>query len=696
MTNKRLRKVLAKTLVASMIMSMMSFHSFADEAPLTPQPTVTETTVTNEDGTKTTTTIVVSVPETVGSSTIEKTTTESTTVKENADGSTTEISGSSSGTITETSEKTENISSVTVELKEGQQTTASSTPADPVVGGEDPKNGDDDHNYNQTVTTETPREVTANMGESSVASGTGENVETQKEIGLNPVQPVWHNGKEDTSNYNSPKTPDYNNKPNGYDLYFSNYGEDSHYGVKSTQTPEATEENPNPNPIYDQEDVIQFELTDTNDNTVHTAYCVDLSTSTQSGWWYKIENLEDAGYYPNEDAENHIRAIVNNGYWGTEEGTKGSLQYIKDSLNAVLDQDPNALGGLTKDDINKLTEGEAQTATQMAIWTYGNQINGQLSLQASNFNGGDKASADNATEDELKAWNRINKIMNYWITLTETNDDATDVITEDKFIKDMSLTVGDKVENHANNADDNNDNDAYNVDLTFSLIVQPSADNDDLIVKVLDSQGNTVKVARLAGDDSTTNYGTIAPDANGNYTLTNLELVEGNDIEFNLKLEGAQYLKEGVYIYTSQVVNETSSQTFVGIAEGYQAVDVNMKVNLNFDVKEGTIVKETSWERTWKNNSTPSDPTPSNPTPNDPTPNTPTVITETETPEPVVVIEDTDVPLAVAGAYSIPDEEIPLAVLPMTGDASVIWLFLSMISGFGLAGLTIVDKRKKN
>ena len=689
MTNKRLRKVLAKTLVASMIMSMMSFHSFADEAPLTPQPTVTETTVTNEDGTKTTTTIVVSVPETVGSSTIEQTTMESTTVKENEDGSTTEISGSSSGTITETTEKTENLSPVTVELKEGQQTTASSTPADPVVGGEDPKNGDDDHNYNQTVTTETPREVTANMGESSVASGTGENVETQKEIGLNPVQEKW-DGTEQNISAPSPDrfNPDYENKPNGYDLYYSGWGEDSHYGVKYTETPEATEENPNPTSTTSTGNVIQLQLKDS-DGTIHNAYCVDLSTTTKDGWWYKIENLEDAGYYPDENAENHIRAIVNNGYWGTEEGTKGSLQYIKDSLNAVLDQNPDALGGLKKEDIALLTEGEAQTATQMAIWTYGNQVNGELTLDA--------ATSNNGTDEQKAAWNRINKIMNYWITLSETNDDATDVITEDKFIQDMSLTVGDKVENHANNADDNDDNDAYNVDLTFSLIVQPSADNDDLIVKVLDSQGNTVKVARLAGDDSTTNYGKITPDANGNYTLTDLELVEGNDIEFNLKLEGAQ-------IYTSQVKNETSSQTFVGIAEGYQAVDVNMKVNLNFDVKEGTIVKETTWERTWKNDtepdkpttSTPSNATPNDPTPNNPTPDTPTVITETETPEPVVVIEDTDVPLAVAGAYSIPDEEIPLAVLPMTGDASVIWLFLSMISGFGLAGLTLVDKRKKN
>ncbi|MBQ6835223.1 MAG: Cys-Gln thioester bond-forming surface protein [Lachnospiraceae bacterium] len=749
---RKLRKTLAKTLAFSMIMSMMSFHSFADEILADPPETVTETTVTNSDGSETTNTIIVSVPEITGTGTLDdpKTTVNetnftstTTTIDENGnktivDGyhietitTDTEAAGTSEngssvtkkesflidttndlngellaqagleeGIITEISEKTEDIAPVTVKLQEGNDTSSASAPADPIVTGSDPKTNDSDQDqeYDQTVITETPREVTATMGESSVVSGTGENIETQVDIGLTPVEQVWNEYKQEVT---APR-PDIHtqsaNKPEGYDLYYSGYGENSTHGAsyKELNSNAATA------------DVLQLQLTDTSqttttldpttgaeitNGTVHTAYCVDLSTSAQTGWWYKINNLEDAGYYPNEDAENHIRAIVNNGYWGTETG-KGSLDYIKKNLKATLTENPNAMGGLTAEDIDNLTEGEAQAATQIAIWHYGNQSEGLEYIKAT---GG---------SDEEKA--RIDKIAAYWVSLTEekTAENSTDVITAEKFIDEMSLTVGDKVEGHENNTDADNTNDAYDVNLTFSLVVAPSERNDDLIVKVINAAGEIVKIARLAGDDTSTNYGTLTPDTDGNYTLNGLTLVEGSDVEFNLKLEGAQYLQEGVYIYTSQVNNQTSSQTFVGIAGGYKAVDVDMKVNLNFNVEEGTIVKETSWRRTWSETPAPEPETPDQPnTPDEPdTPDKPkkdrdhddpVVVTVKEDPVEVVVIEEPTVPLAAADLVTLEDPAVPLAVLPMTGDMSSLWMVIAALSGLSLTGLIISDKKKK-
>ncbi|MBQ1232375.1 MAG: Cys-Gln thioester bond-forming surface protein, partial [Clostridia bacterium] len=64
----------------------------------------------------------------------------------------------------------------------------------------------------------------------------------------------------------------------------------------------------------------QFLLKNENGDLIY-AYCVDIDTGAQSNTWYAIANLEDNDYYASEEAENHIRNIIENGYWGTESGT---------------------------------------------------------------------------------------------------------------------------------------------------------------------------------------------------------------------------------------------------------------------------------------------------------------------------------------------------------------------------------------
>ena len=63
------------------------------------------------------------------------------------------------------------------------------------------------------------------------------------------------------------------------------------------------------------ESVQQFVLADAQTGKYLTAYCCDKLTTTKAGYCYYMENLEDAEYYPDEQAA-HIRAIAWNGYWG--------------------------------------------------------------------------------------------------------------------------------------------------------------------------------------------------------------------------------------------------------------------------------------------------------------------------------------------------------------------------------------------
>ena len=44
----------------------------------------------------------------------------------------------------------------------------------------------------------------------------------------------------------------------------------------------------------------------------------------------------------------------------------------------------------------------------------------------------------------------------------------------------------------------------------------------------------------------------------------------------------------------------------------------------------------------------------------------------------------------------IPEPDVPLATVPQTGDASLIWLGLSLMSGLSLAGLILLGKKKED
>ena len=68
-----------------------------------------------------------------------------------------------------------------------------------------------------------------------------------------------------------------------------------------------------------------------------------------------------------------------------------------------------------------------------------------------------------------------------------------------------------------------------------------------------------------------------------------------------------------------------------------------------------------------------------------------------------VIIPDSPVPLNPVpeteepeGFTEIPEEEVPMADVPRTGDISALWLALSALSGTGLAGVSVIGRRKRD
>ena len=422
-----------------------------------------------------------------------------------------------------------------------------------------------------------------------------------------------------------------------------------------------------------------------------------MLTGTQDNFGYHIVNLEDSTYYSDEQAE-QIRAIASNGYWGTENGT-GSLNAMKESMLAS--------GKFTEDELASLTDGVALAATQMAIWSCSNHMAGTEFVNSHYFGTpgikesdgtGVGGNVPTSKEDEVKLMFRIYEYLTKLNPISYEGEETTanTIINVDNFLADgMEITVLEKADGHENNADDNENNDAYVTNVSFALVVTPSTENgDDLVVKVVGADGSVLAEGRVAGTNGEgENYETLEADAEGNYTFKNIVMVEGNQ-QFNITMEGIQNLKEGVYLYTSevQVDNETgdttSSQTMVGTASGEHEVKVSQSLSFSFEVNDEKVVVR-------EKHSGSRDPKPPTPITDIPEEKVPLIdipeedVPQTDGGDDIEVIVDEDVPLAdlVLGA----DEEVVAA----TGDSN------NMTAGFGgmlaaLAGMFMLRKKKEN
>ena len=301
------------------------------------------------------------------------------------------------------------------------------------------------------------------------------------------------------------------------------------------------------------------------------AYCADMATSAVKGTLYEIGNIEDESYYQNNaqgQAEAHIRAIALNGYWGTTSGT-GSLENIKKMLKDDY--------GWSDERLATLTDGQALTATQAAIWKFGNNDSGRYVVETDVTQRNWTTGVNSEQADK-----NIQDLFEILVGLTEPRDSSTNILDPSDIVS-ASIVAGNKAD-HENNLDDNDKNDVYNTSVSFTLAVIPDDTNDNLTLRVLDPDGNELASKRLtsSGEGVTNNA-----DGTNTYTINNIELQEG--ININLSLDGTQHLKKGVYLYTAKLgINE--SQTFVGVAEGSHVVDLD--VNMTFKVEEATAAIE--------------------------------------------------------------------------------------------------------
>ena len=435
-------------------------------------------------------------------------------------------------------------------------------------------------------------------------------------------------------------------------------------------------------------------------------YCMDEVTGTTGGVAYVMENLKDADYFEGTEeeqqaAKDQVRAIALKGYWGTTEGM-GSLTQIKADLKAFIENhpdftftysDPSSIsGGEAKTEskefnagadkeyllrlIEKLNEAGAVTVTQSAIWEFGR---GEADPEIVYKNG--------ALESDPEFNYALAMFREYLLNPAIQEEDApkeTIIYDQDSFLVEdsLKLSVGDKIEGSEFNADADDTNDKYNVDLSFKLVVAPGED-DDLIVCLVDNNNTIIRKARIAGEAAegeTSDEIVIAED--GSYTFTNVPLQENSDIGFNLKLEGIQHLEKGVYIYKSLKSDGTADyghkQTLIGVAQGSHEVDVTTAFTVNFSVDENNhVVSKTVWHDEYDPSHDPSDP-----------PEPPTREPRTWNPPQVNRLANNDV--------VINEEPVPLASPAITGDSTGLWVALFLTVAFAMVAVNLFDKKRQH
>ena len=439
-------------------------------------------------------------------------------------------------------------------------------------------------------------------------------------------------------------------------------------------------------------------------------YCMDEVTATYGGTAYVMENLKDADYFEGTEeeqqaAKDQVRAIALKGYWGTTEGM-GSLTQIKADLKAFIENnpdftftysDPSSIsGGEAKTEskefnagadkeyllqlIEKLNEAGAVTVTQSAIWEFGR---GEADPEIVYKN--------SALESDPEFNYALAMFREYLLNpAIQEEDDPKETIIydQDSFLVEdsLKLSVGDKIEGSEFNADADDTNDEYNVDLSFKLVVAPGED-DDLIVCLVDHNNTIIRKARIAGEAAegeTSDEIVIAED--GSYTFTNVPLQENSDIAFNLKLEGIQYLEKGVYIYKSLKSDGTSDydhrQTLIGVAQGSHEVDVTTAFTVNFSVDENNhVVSKTVWYNEYDPSETPETPVDPPVPPEEPVP------LNWIPPQNNVLANDN---------IEIPEEPVPLAAPVQTGDNTGMWIAFALMIACGMFAINIFDKKHYN
>ena len=418
--------------------------------------------------------------------------------------------------------------------------------------------------------------------------------------------------------------------------------------------------------------VHQFKLEDAAGREYY-AYCADWSTGAVMSTKYELVNVLDASYIEDKIAREHLQAIAENGYWGTNEGI-GSLGKVKELVGEEYR--------------SAINDGIALAVTQAALWKYGNQ-DPNLEFGGNNING-DEGGGRYKTDELLEFYcrsknpNDIGKLTpaqraaavalyNALIRMTpDSTDPVTDIITKED-IKNATIRVNEKTGT------------GYKTDLSFKLTVDPSRINgkegeDDVTLYIYNGDTLLASHKLREATDASGGSGTFtvryAPETGETiYTVNGLEFTA--DTSVTLNLSGKQKLNSGAYLFRSDV-NGEQSQTFIGLVTGDSTRDLNLNVTLGFHVVDPiikpaarassrdkhTVTWTASYHTEWPH-------TPDQP-PEEPE--------EPETPE----APETPVAPVVPG-YDV----------PKTGDASGLYYVLAIFSALGLALVTCAGRKRR-
>jgi TQXA domain-containing protein len=233
---------------------------------------------------------------------------------------------------------------------------------------------------------------------------------------------------------------------------------------------------------------------------------------------------------------------------------------------------------LTEAQITTLTPGMALTATQAAIWYYGNSST-KSQINYSNLADGYRITpytyggyTYNGTYLSNEQKTVLTTLCNYLINLSSSKvaDTSTTLVTEENFAKKVSITLKDVTTE--------NNTTKYTADISFSLDMTPTA-TDDLTISLLDSNGKKLTSKKLS--EAATSNSRI-------YTLQNVTLAAGTTV--TLQLTGTQELDEGAYLYSADAYQ--TSQTFVGVAQGTRNVDLSVNLSVGEEVPQAWVAYE--------------------------------------------------------------------------------------------------------
>ena len=329
------------------------------------------------------------------------------------------------------------------------------------------------------------------------------------------------------------------------------------------------------------ESIQQFTVSDKNAQ-IFTTYCADQNTPAVPGYSYNLVNLKDSPNYSPEDTE-MMQTVANHGYWGTESGF-GSLQALKARLkDAEI---------MTDEELDKLNDGMATTATQYAIWTFSNKMDKRTFYNVYHTTTGNAGVKAAAKEDS----DLIFKVYNYLVNLepsTFAPKSTRNIIINDKnFINTISLDIKSKPETHPNNLDAISTNDAYLVDVVFDLKVTPDQLVDDLRLEIMDGE-DVIATGRIAGTKLDGEV-SLTADGNGFYVFEDIVIKEGQEnIRFVLK--GQQHLEKTPYLLLSEIREGVASQNLLCVAEGDRNVNVSLDLHFTLDINDDVVEDRHYW-----------------------------------------------------------------------------------------------------